>query len=81
MVALKMLIDTIPKVEAFVNCNTKFNGEVDVVSKRWRVNGKSILGVFSLPLMDELDVLVTADTREDYDNLLSSYRECGLLKE
>ena len=42
--------DTLAKVKSFVNEVTKFDNEFDLVSGRYVVDAKSIMGIFSLDL-------------------------------
>lgn len=76
---LKMYVNTIDRVKKFVECNSKLEGTIDVASGRYLVDGKSILGMFSIDLSKELNVLIEAETKEDINNLLEDYKNHDLL--
>ena len=54
MANLKIKLATIDDVKNFVSITTTFNCEVDVVSNRYVVDAKSIMGLFSLDLTKPL---------------------------
>ena len=51
---------TIEAVKNFVSLASKVCGDITLSSGRWIVDGKSILGVFSLNLINELDCEIEA---------------------
>ena len=50
MKTVKISLNSIDKVKAFVNEVTKFDAEFDLVSGRYVIDAKSIMGIFSLEL-------------------------------
>lgn len=56
MKEFKVLLNTFDKVKKFVNTAEKCVGDVDLASQsnRYVVDGKSVMGVFSLDLSKEL---------------------------
>ena len=50
MSSMKILIDSIVKVKEFNNLAVKFPCEIDVVSGRYIIDGRSLMGLFSLDL-------------------------------
>ena len=54
MVELKVKISTIDDVKKFVNTVSKFDFDVDLISGRYAVDAKSIMGIFSIDLSKEL---------------------------
>ena len=50
MKTVKISLNSIDKVKAFVNDVTKFNTDFDLVSGRYVIDAKSIMGIFSLDL-------------------------------
>lgn len=76
---LDLYIRTIKKVKDFVNCNWSFNGTVDVISGRYVIDGKSIMGIFSLDLTHSIHVKLTANSESDIEKLLESYRNAKIL--
>ncbi|MCR5250234.1 MAG: HPr family phosphocarrier protein [Lachnospiraceae bacterium] len=60
----QILINSIEKVKAFVNEITKFDCDFDLISGRYVIDAKSIMGIFSLDITKpiELDIHVTDET-------------------
>ncbi|MBD9097733.1 MAG: HPr family phosphocarrier protein, partial [Ruminococcaceae bacterium] len=58
MKELTIKFDTINDVKAFVNSVSKYDFEVDLVSGRYAVDAKSIMGIFSLDLSKEIQMKV-----------------------
>ena len=54
MVELKVKIGTIDDVKKFVNVVSKYDFDVDLISGRYAVDAKSIMGIFSIDLSKEL---------------------------
>lgn len=61
-------INTIEDVKNFVTTVTKCNYEVDIVSGRYAIDAKSIMGIFSLDLSKLLELRVHSD---DCDELMA----------
>ena len=60
----EILIDSIDKVKAFVNEISKFDCDFDLISGRYVIDAKSIMGIFSLDISKpiDLDIHVTDET-------------------
>ena len=54
-------IATIDQVKKFVSTVMLFNYEVDLVSGRYAIDAKSIMGIFSLDLSKELKMIAHTD--------------------
>ena len=50
MKTVEISLNSIDKVKSFVNEITKFNYDFDLVSGRYVIDAKSIMGIFSLEL-------------------------------
>lgn len=61
MKTVKISLNSIDKVKAFVNDVTKFNTDFDLVSGRYVIDAKSIMGIFSLDLSKPIDLNIHAD--------------------
>ena len=61
-------INTIEDVKNFVTTVTKCNYDVDIVSGRYAIDAKSIMGIFSLDLSKPLELRVQSD---DCDELMA----------
>ena len=64
MVEKSVILNDINTAKAFVAAANKAPFEIDVVSGRHKVDGKSILGIFSLDLSKPVSVIVIADAAE-----------------
>lgn len=66
---MKIKLNTINDVKNFVNaCTNYYKGDVDVKQKRQIIDGKSIIGIFSLNLTEPLDVsIVTENSNTECD--------------
>ena len=56
MKTIKISLNSIDKVKSFVNAITQFNFDFDLISGRYVIDAKSILGVLSLDLRNVLTV-------------------------
>ena len=56
MKTVKISLNSIDKVKSFVNDLTKFDTDFDLVSGRYVIDAKSIMGIFALNLARELTV-------------------------
>ena len=75
MKTIKVSLNSIDKVKTFVNEITKFNCDFDLVSGRYVIDAKSIMGIFSLDLSKPIDLNVHADgaALEEVMALISKY--------
>lgn len=64
MKELKIYIDSVEKVKEFINIVSKVDAILDVVSGRYVVDGKSIMGLFSLDLSKEITLKIHAEEKE-----------------
>lgn len=57
-------LNTIEDINSFVSvCTQYYDGEIDVMQGRQIIDGRSILGIFSLNLLEPLKVII--DTEND----------------
>lgn len=61
MKTVKISLNSIEKVKSFVNDISKFDNDFDLVSGRYVIDAKSIMGIFSLDLSKPIDLNVHAD--------------------
>ena len=57
---LYIKLNTISDVRDFVNAVNSINGDIDLTSGRYTVDGKSIMGIFSLDLMNPIKITAHA---------------------
>lgn len=68
MKTVKICLNSIEKVKSFVNDITKFDVDFDLVSGRYVIDAKSIMGIFSLDLSKPIDLNI--HTEEGADEVL-----------
>lgn len=62
MKTVKISLNSIDKVKAFVNEVTKYDAEFDLVSGRYVIDAKSIMGIFSLDLSKPIDLSIHSES-------------------
>lgn len=77
MITRKVKVDTIEKVKDFTNEIGKFEASADLgsIDRRYTVDAKSILGVFSLNLSRPMRLVIYDDEENigEYEELLKKY--------
>ena len=61
MKTVKISLNSIDKVKAFVNEISKFDCDFDLVSGRYVIDAKSIMGIFSLDLSKPINLNIHAE--------------------
>ncbi|MEZ3437070.1 MAG: HPr family phosphocarrier protein [Lachnospiraceae bacterium] len=67
-------LNSIDKVKSFVNSITKFDYDFDLVSGRYVIDAKSIMGIFSLDLSKPIELNIHAG-EADMDKVLTSLKD------
>lgn len=62
-------LGSIDKVKSFVNDITKFDSDFDLVSGRYVIDAKSIMGIFSLDISKPIELNIHADEKDLADIL------------
>lgn len=65
MKTVKISLNSIDKVKSFVNDLTKFDTDFDLVSGRYVIDAKSIMGIFSLDLSKPIDLNIHSENQID----------------
>ena len=65
MKTVQRSLNSIDKVKSFVNDLTKYDYDFDLVSGRYVIDAKSIMGIFSLDLSKPIDLNIHADDNMD----------------
>ncbi|MDY3250135.1 MAG: HPr family phosphocarrier protein [Candidatus Choladocola sp.] len=74
MKTVQISLNSIDKVKSFVNDITKFNNDFDLVSGRYVIDAKSIMGIFSLDLSKPINLNIHAeDNMDEILSVLSPY--------
>ncbi|MCI5699391.1 MAG: HPr family phosphocarrier protein [Lachnospiraceae bacterium] len=61
MKTIQISLNSIDKVKSFVNEINKFDFDFDLVSGRYVIDAKSIMGIFSLDLSKPIDLNIHVD--------------------
>ena len=69
MKTVRISLNSIDKVKSFVNDITKFDYDFDLVSGRYVIDAKSIMGIFSLDLSKPIELKIHAE--DDASEVLS----------
>ena len=72
MKTVTISLNSIDKVKSFVYEITKFNSDFDLVSGRYVIDAKSVMGIFSLDLSKPIDLNI--HTQDDMDEILEAIK-------
>jgi len=71
---IKVSLDSIDKVKLFVNLISKYDSDFDLISGRYVIDAKSIMGIFSLDLSKPIELNIHDESIvEEVINSLGSY--------
>ena len=75
MRTVQISLNSIDKVKSFVNDINKFDYDFDLVSGRYVIDAKSIMGIFSLDLSKPIDLNIHADgtTLDEVMDVVTKY--------
>ena len=65
MKTVQISLNSIDKVKSFVNDITKFDYDFDLVSGRYVIDAKSIMGIFSLDISKPIDLNIHTETETE----------------
>ena len=66
MKSINVMLSTINDVKDFVSIVSQFDFEIDLVSGRYAVDAKSIMGIFSLDLSKPIKVNIHSDNTDEF---------------
>lgn len=72
MKTVQISLNSIDKVKSFVNEITKFDVDFDLISGRYVIDAKSIMGIFSLDLSKPIDLSIHADDSGKLESILET---------
>ena len=75
MKTVKISLNSIDKVKSFVNVLTKFDTDFDLISGRYVIDAKSIMGIFSLDLLSPITLSAQTDNEAEADALLADLKD------
>lgn len=73
MKTVNVNINTINDVKNFVSIVSRCDYDVDIVSGRYAIDAKSIMGIFSLDLSKELTLNIHSDNCEEFLEEIKDY--------
>ena len=73
MKTVKISLNSIDKVKSFVNVISQFDSDFDLISGRYVIDAKSIMGIFSLDLAQDIDLTIHADNDAEIVEALKDY--------
>ena len=72
MKTVQISLNSIDKVKSFVNAITQFDYDFDLISGRYVIDAKSIMGIFSLDLSKPIDLAIHVEN--DIDEILEELK-------
>ncbi|TGY96571.1 HPr family phosphocarrier protein [Petralouisia muris] len=70
MKTVQISLNSIDKVKSFVNAITQFDYDFDLISGRYVIDAKSIMGIFSLDLSKPIELAIHVE--HDIDEILEA---------
>ena len=73
MTKVQISLNSIDKIKTFVNIVTRYDCDFDLVSGRYVIDAKSIMGIFSLDLSKPIELIIHCD-EDEAANILEDLR-------
>lgn len=74
MKTVQISLNSIDKVKSFVNSISQFDFDFDLISGRYVIDAKSIMGIFSLDLSKPIDLAIhSEDNTEEILEVIKPY--------
>lgn len=73
MLNYTIMLNTINDVKQFVNTVSKYDFDVDLVSGRYAIDAKSIMGIFSLDLSKPIRIELHTDNADSITDDLKAF--------
>lgn len=73
MKVIPIQLTQVSQVRDFVNLTVQYPFDIDLVSGRYTVDAKSLLGIYSLDLSNQLKVVIYSDDTTDLEKKLAPY--------
>ena len=70
MIEVQISLNSIDKVKSFVNAITQFDFDFDLISGRYVIDAKSIMGIFSLDLSKPIDLNIHTESEASVEEIL-----------
>ncbi len=72
MTQVRVNLNSIEKVKAFVNTIAQYESEFDLVSGRYVIDAKSIMGIFSLDISKPIDLNIHTETDQELAEIMEA---------
>ena len=72
MKSVKISLNSIDAVKSFVNTVSKYESDFDLVSGRYVIDAKSIMGIFSLDLSKPIELNIHSE--DQYEEIIESLK-------
>ncbi len=72
MKTVQISLNSIDKVKSFVNAISQFDYDFDLISGRYVIDAKSIMGIFSLDLSKPIELAIHSEA--DLDSILEAIK-------
>ena len=73
MKTVKVHFNAITDIYKFVELATKYPYEMDMCSGRYIIDAKSIMGIFSLDLLSDIELKIHSEGAEDFISEIAPY--------
>ena len=73
MTTVTISLQAINDVKEFVNIVMRFDFDVDLVSGRYAIDAKSIMGIFSLDLSKPIELHAHTDNAKEFLNAIDNF--------
>ena len=73
-IEVKIKLDTIKKVQDFIEVVSKYDEEITVKSHRYEVDAKSIMAIFSLNLLESINVCLYSNIKSVQNNFINDMK-------
>ena len=70
MKTVQISLNSIDKVKSFVNAITQFEFDFDLISGRYVIDAKSIMGIFSLDLSKPINLAIHTTSEDEVDSIM-----------
>ncbi|MBE5902056.1 MAG: HPr family phosphocarrier protein [Lachnospiraceae bacterium] len=74
MSSVKVNLNSIDKVKSFVNTISQFDQSFDLISGRYVINAKSIMGIFSLDLSQPIELRIQNEEAGDMNEVMEALK-------
>ena len=71
MYSKELLLSSIKDIRNFINVTSMFEEDIDIIKGRYMVDGKSIMGIFTIDLSKPIEVRIHTDNKERADTFFN----------